>query len=308
MARLSFRVSALAAFTLLGVIASACGGGDDSNGDGDSAGSGSTSGSGSGATVIMGTGGQTIVMNSGGSGAGVGTGGGVATGGSGAVSSVCDGLSKVGGTERLIDDFEHTDSASIAEVDNRVGSWFVANDGTPGADQTPAGDALPTAGVGHTGAGFASTAVGYETWGVLFGVSLNDNAGTGCAYDVSSYTGISFWGKANGASQDIRVAVPIPAIIPSSRGGTCQGEGCDDAHVATVTFTTEWQLFEIPWADFKQNTTWAHQNKYDFDSANIAQITFGVTQIPGSYDVVIDDLMFTGEGTPIGQGGDTAAP
>jgi hypothetical protein len=166
-----------------------------------------------------------------------GTGGGNAGTGGSAVVSACDGLSKVGGTVPLIDDFEHTDTASIEEVDNRLGSWFVANDGTPGADQTPVGDAVPTADAGHTGAGFATSATGYETWGALFGVSLNDNAGSGCAYDVSSFDGISFWGKANGEDQDIRVGVPIPAIIPVSRGGTCQGEGCDDTHFTVVKFS-----------------------------------------------------------------------
>ena len=131
----------------------------------------------------------------------------------------------------------------------------------------------------------------------------------GTKYLASAFDGISFWAKTGPggpAEQDIRVAVPIPLIIPTARGGSCVGDDCDDAHLTVVTVTDEWQQFDIEWSDLRQ--TWAMVNVYDFDSANISQITFGVQAPaagPGAYDIIIDDVRFLGEGM-IGAGGDTA--
>lgn len=284
MAKPSLSMQVLLGSLLYGIMAPACGSkGVDLLGNGD--GDGDLIGPGSGGTT--GTGGLP------------GTGGFPSSGGTS--GSACEGLTVVGGDDPLIDDFEHLSSSSLPQLGNRRGSWFIANDGTPLGQQTPQ-DGRPTQNVGLTGAGFASTASGFEGWGALFGVSLNDVGGHACGYNASGFTGISFWARTNnGSTQSIRVGVPIPAIIPLVRGGTCSGVGCDDNHFAVVTVSGDWELIAIEWGDLQQNSAWLHDNKYSFDPTQIAQITFGST--PG-YSLVIDDLMFTGDESNVGgQGG-----
>ena len=283
-ASLSIRV--LTGCVLYGAFASACGSkgiGASDTGDGD----GDLNGPGTGG-----------VASAGGA---LGTGGNPGSGGTS--GSACEGLTVLGGTDPLIDDFEHLASSSLPLVDNRRGSWFIANDGTS-SGQTPE-NGHPTPGVGHTGAGFASSASGYENWGALFGVSLNDVGGSACGYDASDFSGISFWARTtDSTTQNIRIGVPIPAIIPLARGGTCSGMGCDDTHFAMVSISGEWELITVDWDALHQLSAWVHDNKYPFDPANIAQITFGVDGMTPGYSVVIDDLMFTGGETNVGgQGG-----
>jgi hypothetical protein len=247
-------------------------------------------------------------LNNPGTGGFVSTGGLPGTGGNsssgGTSGSACEGLTAPGGEDPLIDDFEHVGSSSLPMVGNRRGTWFIANDGTFMGQQAPQ-NGQPTPNVGRTGAGFASTASGFQDWGALFGVSLNDVGGNACGYNASHFTGISFWARTgDGSSKSIRVGLPIPAIIPRSRGGTCSGVGCDDNHFKVVLVGGEWELVTIEWADLQQNSAWVHDNKYAFDPTNIAQITFGVDGTTQSYNLIIDDLMFTGGDTNVGgQGG-----
>ena len=298
MARLSVSVQWVLGAALGGsLLLGACDGGDGDDSSMGGTGGTSTSTGGTGTS----TGGATT------------TGGTSNTGGSGTVGE-CDGLGTSGGEIALIDDLEHEDSAEIIEQDGRKGSWFASNDGTVGSTQTPPGaTAYPTADVGVDDSfGFASAGSGFETWGANFGITLNAQGTKGCGFDASSFDGFEFWAiSGDGEEHEIVVKFPVLGIIPVARGGNCEGEGCDDAHGVTLgdandgqpTVGATWQKFTILWEDLHQDEGWTHDNKFDFDPADLAQITWGVTAAVGAYDVVIDDVAFIG-GDGNGAGGE----
>jgi hypothetical protein len=158
--------------------------------------------------------------------------------------------------------------------------------------------AFPTADAGRGGTddgAFVTTASGYEDWGANFGITLNAVGMYGCAHDASSYTGVSFWAKTGDDSeQTINVAFPMIEVIPTARGGSCSGTGCDDAHRKAVTITGEWVQYTVLFSEVQQDINWNHDNKYDFNPATLAQITWAVPGTIGAYDLVIDDVMFSG--------------
>lgn len=289
MRKLNFQFRAISILAVSFGVVLACGGG----GDGDEDSDGSGDGDGDGDNVISGTGG-----------AGSGTGGaGNPTGGA-ATTDACDGQTVVGGCDPLIDDFnEETPDSAIPMVDGRVGSWFVSNDGTQGAVQTPAKMAeVPTAGEGEDGSGaFVTTATGFDSWGANFGLSLNDDAGSGCAYDASAFDGIQFDIYSPTDAQTIKVGVPVPAVIPVTRpGGACAaGPDCDNTHHKLVTLSMGWQHVEITWAELAQDPNWGLA--VEFSSANIAQITFA-SNGKNPYDVKLDNVAFLGGGSAGGGG------
>ena len=233
----------------------------------------------------------------------------------GTTTSVCDGVTMVGGTVALIDDMEHPDEKAIPEVDGRSGHWFTSNDGTLGAMMTPSGEnPYPTMGVGYTGYGFQASGSGFEGWGANFGLNLNEGGGRSCGYDASAFDGIEFWAKTgDDSTQSLSVAIAIAAVIPEDKGGTCIGEGCTDAHSKEITVTGTWTKFEVRWdtnpVDLSQNDGWVHDNKFDFDPASISQISFNVpgnADAPVSFDFIIDDLSFIG-GNPSMGGSDSGS-
>ncbi len=233
--------------------------------------------------------------------------------GGGNRASGCDGPSVRGGQIPAIDDLEHPEQSTIPELDRRRGSWFTAEEFLSGAAQTPeVGHIFPTAAVGRDGSyGFWSTLSGFSGrsiedsgigWGPQFGFTLNERGGLVCSYDASAFDGVTFCARSgDGATYELQFGVSMLVVIPTTRGGTCAGEGCGDVHFRTVEIGPDWKCdYDVRWEDLSQNRNLEHNNKYPFDPADIAQISW--TSWAGDYDVIVDDVRFLG-GATAGTGG-----
>jgi len=250
--------------------------------------------------------------------------------GGGAPVRDCDGPAVRGGMEPLIDDLEHSGESAILALDRRVGSWFTAEEFLSGAAQTPSADEIfPTADSGRDGSfGFSSTLSGFSGrsiedsgigWGPQFGFTLNHREGRICPYDASAFDGITFCARSgDGGTYELQFGVPMLVVIPTTRGGTCAGDGCGDVHFRTIEIGPEWKCdYDILWTDLSQNRSLEHDNKYPFDASVIAQVSW--TSWAGDYDVIVDDVRFLGgpspssggaggAGEPVGPGGLGGAP
>jgi hypothetical protein len=193
----------------------------------------------------------------------------------------------------LIDDLEDG-NGGINPVDGRVGYWYVYNDETPGAMQSPepmtpflpvAGGAVSTLNAANT------TGTGFTTWGAGMGFDLNNmgdkTGGPGMKeiYDASKWQGIAFHAKGNIPS--IRVKVIIQAVIPEAENGTCTAM-CSDAHGKIIALSPDWQQFSATWAELLQEG-WG--TTASFDAGTLMQIQFqvGANQ---TFDFSVDDVGF----------------
>jgi hypothetical protein len=203
-------------------------------------------------------------------------------------------------TDLLIVDVDTTMSNAINMP--RVGYWYTFAD-PEGASVVPAADpsgATPftpqTTGGANTTAYYAlMTGSGGKYAGL--GFALNDGgAGMVCTYDVSAYTGISFYYK---SSHPLRVALSTPATTPAPKG-TCTGE-CENHHGKAITTPTEeWTLFTAKWTELTQT----FGTLSAFDKTKVLQIQFQiegvwnatasvVDPIMGDYDLAVDEITFT---------------
>jgi hypothetical protein len=156
--------------------------------------------------------------------------------------------------DNMIDNFEDGDGALIPNG-GRQGYWYVFNDATEGATQTPDTTmVLPEAG-GAAGTSLAmhTTGSGFAEWGAGVGVDLN-NAGDGMGgngikmiYDASAFTGIVVMAKGSG---QVRASVQIEATIPVEEGGTC-ALNCDP-HGKVLLLSDEWQQFTLEFDELNQ--------------------------------------------------------
>lgn len=315
MAKLALRTQIVLALAASGMAAVACGGGEEDN-SGGTGGGGSTSTGG-----ISSTGGVSATGGISATGGTLATGGTTGSGGSPAGGNpLCDGKDLALGSNPVIDDFERTGepSSAIPANDGRVGYWYVYNDGTAGdattRDQSPVETMeYPTDGAGYDGAGFATHAFGYTDYGAGFGVSLNNTGKTDCYVGASAAEGIEFWiksGETVAAAPDIDnsklvVSIDMPSVIAEADGGTCK-TNCYDSHVAPITVTDSWQKIQLSWDDFEQDG-WSGA-PVAFDADLISKIAFKVPNNPGSYNVVIDNLAFFGEGGMGGAAGGSSTP
>jgi hypothetical protein len=177
------------------------------------------------------------------------------------------------------------------QQDERSASWFYYDDGTDGThsllmDAVTGGLADSTRAAHITGGGFTD-------WGSGVGVGMrwDDGSGSRCVYDASYYTGFHLWIRGNGAP--IRIIATIPAIIPSSEGGTCTNpDECWDNHGYLLDTTDEWTEVFVPFSELSQRWT---DPPLAFDPTRIFTVEFTLEPYL-DYDVWIDDLGFYREG------------
>lgn len=184
----------------------------------------------------------------------------------------------------MIDNMEDGNNVILA-VGGRVGNWYPFGDGTGSAtlEMLP----LSPKRVGSTTA-LHFTSMGFTTWGSGMGFDFN-NAGTGEAdkkiYNASTYSGITFWGKASAA---IGITVQFPDSNTQKAGGKCTT--CDHNWGALVPLTTEWQRFVVHWSDL-QLEPGTVPTPTAFDKAGI--IAFQLFFNPGkTVDLWLDDIAF----------------
>jgi hypothetical protein len=192
--------------------------------------------------------------------------------------------------DNMIDNFEDGDGALIPNG-GRQGYWYIFNDATMGATQTPAIDmVLPESG-GAAGTSLAmhTTGSGFAEWGAGIGIDLNNEGdpeggnGIKMIYDASGFTGIVLTAKGNA---QLRAAVQIEATIPPAEGGTCDID-CDP-HGKVLLLTDEWQQFTLPFDQLNQEG-WG--TPASWDAAKVVGVQFKVAK-GVDFDFWVDEIGF----------------
>jgi hypothetical protein len=237
-----------------------------------------------GAGGSSGRGGAGGTTGAGGSGPGAGGAGGTAGGGGGGGS---------GGCGLVIDDME-ADTGIICQGEGRIGHWFAYDDGMPGTTQTPPPGVAPIRpdpiqpprGASNFAMHTSGTVEMYAAIGCSLNGSTSDVMEVPRMYDVSRYTGISFYAK--GTPAMLQVIVANTDDVAPMYGGTCPGS-CVSNHAIISLQPTQWTFYQVPFSqlasgDFTFNP--AHVLTIDFQ----AQPSTGVR--PFALDLWIDDLSF----------------
>lgn len=226
------------------------------------------------------------------------TGGGTgATTGGGTASTTGGGTtSPPGDAVDVIDDMEGA-TGSILAKDGRVGAWYVYNDGTAGATETPGVPFLPTAISPPRGTSTYAAKMkgeGFTTWGAGMGLNFNDpgNGDGGSAkasYDASKFDGLTFWAKIGaGSTAAVRVNVSTKETDPA--GGTCTPVAkCSDHFGKNINLTAEWVQYTIKFADLTQ-LGWG-QSVPKFNASAVYAAQFQVAKAT-TFDIWVDDIAF----------------
>ncbi len=155
------------------------------------------------------------------------------------------------GNGNLIDDLEDGDGSIIMQG-GRVGAWFTYNDMSAGGTQMPPMGAafVPSMG-GNAGSLHAAhtNGSGFSNWGAGMGFDLdNDGVNPKKTYNVSAFTGITFWAK---GSPMIRFKVLVAATVAVAQGGTCAAN-CGDSHGMNIGLNQSWTQYTVPFSSLMQ--------------------------------------------------------
>jgi hypothetical protein len=152
---------------------------------------------------------------------------------------------------------------------------------------------------------------GCTTWGGGVGGDLNQPPvpdggiydGPKVEYDISAYTGLVFWAKAEaGSDTHLRVKVNMSDETKDVDGGNCKEDGvahatgkCSDAYGQVFTLPTNgnWARVLVKFSDrtkFKQEG-WG--DTFSWNPAHAVSIQVQSTNAGESYNYWIDDMYFT---------------
>jgi hypothetical protein len=244
-----------------------------------------------------------------------------ATTDTGIESSTSDGMPEAGVPDgpygsselELIDNMEGR-TGSIADVGGRNGPWFTYNDETPTGQQTPKAGSVfsPSAndpprlipeslGGGESHYAAQTNGGGFTTWGAGMGFNFLTDAST--AYDASAYLGFVFWGRIGGQTGEEDAGVSgirlnVPDMNTDPRGGVCTEAGmtCNDFFGKELIFTTEWQEFEVLYADLGQSGFGTPEPALDAAHVYACQFLISTDANNGNsgqaFDLWIDDIYF----------------
>ncbi len=238
------------------------------------------------------TGGGSSGAQAGGGGGGAQAGGGMSASGSGSAGAT--GGSGGASCGLVIDDMEG-DNGLICQGEGRIGHWYTFNDQSPGTSQTPAQGTIPTLpdlvvpirGTSH----YAMHTVATLNTYAAIGCSLNGTE-TGVpeiekAYDVSGYSGISFYAKGTPATVEVILETLETQFVPG--GGTCAAS-CAGNHALVSLSSTAWTQYKIPLtsAEFQGGSAplmLQHASAVEF-------LVYNGGAAPLNADFWIDDLSF----------------
>src|SRR5262249_32289541 len=105
---------------------------------------------------------------------------------------------------------------------------------------------------------------------------------TKTVYPVVGFTGLAFWAK---GSPTIRVKVLITSTVSVAEGGLCTAN-CGDNHGMSVSLTSGWVQYAVPFAGLTQEGWGAPA---PFDPARVLSVQFQVVA-GASFDFWIDDI------------------
>ncbi|HVU49543.1 MAG TPA: hypothetical protein VHL80_02590 [Polyangia bacterium] len=270
-------------------MAAGTSGGDTSGTAGSSAGStgGDTSG-GAGASPTTGAAGSTTTTGAAGS----------------AASAAADCTMDPGTTDDTISDFEDG-TGSVLPNGGRNGGWYSYIDTAPTCMVMPAPNGTATAAEipgGRCQSMFAMhfSGMGCSVFGAGVGTDLaapastDAGATTGSAaktpYDVSMYSGISFWVRADKGSS-IRFKMPMTDDTKTTDGGNCVDSAtskCSDDFGSNIALTKNWVKKTVMFSKMTQEG-WG--KKFTWTPAHVTSIQFQVPVV-AAFDVWIDDVSF----------------
>ncbi len=152
-------------------------------------------------------------------------GGGMLNGTGGAAPSACDG--------KLV-----TPPALVADFEQGVAGWY----GYIGANPAPVTSEQPGAAQTEHAAEFSGGSA--KISGMYFSMACRD---------VSSFDGISFWGK-SATTSAVRFLAVIPQTDPTAGIGDCNPATmtCSDHPGEPFSFGPEWTLYHAAWSELKQ--------------------------------------------------------
>ena len=257
---------------------------------------------GTGSSSVAGSG--SIAGTNSGTGATTGTAG--ATGSAGATSGTCPAVDQADN----IADFEGGAAAgAVTNVTTAAGpggkvDWFIFNDATMGATQTPAKVALmplPVDMPGDCGSMFAfhSTAVGFTGFGAGFGTDFLPKAmgaTVSTPFDASAYSGIAFSVKGTAAAP-LRVSVSDSTTATDNPAHTCVDTTdatnkmrCGDYFGVNEPITgTDWQDFVVTFSDPSFAQRGFGLKSPGFDKTKVYTLR---AQVKGNFDLWIDNVHF----------------
>jgi hypothetical protein len=186
----------------------------------------------------------------------------------------------------LLADFEQ-DSIFLRPVPGRHGSWYTANDGSPGGKQVPESYAAVRGGHGGSNYAVRYQVEGFGDWGGVLGFQLRyvPEAGIKCPFNAQAFEGISFMARGSGR---IRVGLSIPETTPSDQEGRCQ-RSCWDSHGAYVFLTEEWKEQRLAWADFAQQG-WGTPARLSLKE--LLAVNFAIGRQDQPAELWLDDVRF----------------
>jgi hypothetical protein len=192
----------------------------------------------------------------------------------------------------LLDDLDDGDDLTPPFLNGR-GAWIVINDGGGKQYPAPCTLPLPLSPKGeyamHTyGKGFQAALGGYS----LLGLTMK--AGNDCSQpiDASAFRGVSFRARGSGW---LRVFTQTVETNPPTDFGTCTGGGCYDGHGAYRPLIDQWQTFNVPFCELRQEG-WGQPAP--FIPAHLLALHWSAKQQPGDatpvscFDFWIDDVAF----------------
>jgi hypothetical protein len=195
-----------------------------------------------------------------------------------------------------IDDLEDGDDAILA-LGFRIGTWYVFNDATVGAQQMPIATLFTTTPGGPSGKGYCvrTYGQGFASWGAGVGLDLNDPGllpppmTDRAAYDSSAYKGIAFAAKGSGL---LRFEVGTSAVETNIAGGTClvgtTNPSCGDNHGVNIPLTSEWKQYSVP---FNKLTQEGFGLRVPFDPKKVVALYWSMPA-GQPFDYSIDDVGF----------------
>jgi hypothetical protein len=116
-----------------------------------------------------------------------------------------------------------------------------------------AGGALGTGHFGHyAGTGAKTPLMGGYGVGTIYNEAIDTTAGIYCV-DITGFDGVTFWAKAATAGAKVGVNFVLPetnavATDPALGGGDCTAM-CYNHPYKTVTLTTSWAQYSVPFAE-----------------------------------------------------------
>jgi hypothetical protein len=295
------------AFAVPALLLAACGGGaagtgtmNTTAGAAGSTGGGAAGSTGTGDAGSTGTAGSVGTAGTSGAAGSVGTAG--TSGAAGGTAAAVDCTMDPGSTPNDISDFEDG-SGSVLANGGRNGGWYSYVDtattckvmpapgGMAGAAEIPGGRCASLFAMHFTGMGCSVFGAGVGT--DLAAPAATDAGATSTAkvpYDVSMYTGISFWSRADKGTS-MRFKMPMTDDTKTTDGGNCTETAtakCSDDFGTNIALTTKWVKHTVTFSTMKQEG-WG--KAFTWTPGHVTSIQFQVP-IVTAFDVWIDDVAF----------------